>query len=89
MIDSTQSNEADAFARLGHRLTLTVPEVAAMLGISRSTAYVAARQGQLPTLRLGRRLVVSVPALIEMLRRQGNDDSIGVSSSEASGDDHA
>ena len=59
-------NEEDALERLHHGLTLTVPEAAALLCISRSTAYAAARAGHLPTLRLGRRLVVPVPALRQM-----------------------
>jgi excisionase family DNA binding protein len=40
------------------RETLTVEQAAVALGISRSTAYTLARRGNLPTLRLGHRLVV-------------------------------
>lgn len=47
--------------------TISVEEAAPLLGIGRGTAYEAARQGQLPTLRLGRRLLVPVPRLLEML----------------------
>jgi len=39
------------------RLTLTVEEAAARLGISRTLAYELVRQGKIPSLRLGRRLV--------------------------------
>ena len=56
--------------RLEDRLTVTVPEAAQLLSISRSTAYAAAKAGQLPTLRLGRRLVVPVPALRDLLGLQ-------------------
>jgi excisionase family DNA binding protein len=42
---------------------MTVPEAAAYLGIGRSAAYEAARRGQLPTLRLGRKLRVSRAAV--------------------------
>ncbi len=52
-------------------LTLTVPEVAKVLGISRNSAYVLARQGTIPTLRLGRRIVVPRPALERMLQGNG------------------
>ena len=47
--------------------TVTVPEAAEVLGISRGVAYEAARTGELPTLRLGRRLVVPTARLLEML----------------------
>lgn len=50
-----------------HRATLTVPEAAQILGISRSTAYELARVGTLPVLRLGRRLVVPTRALAALL----------------------
>jgi len=51
----------------GTRATLTVEEDAALLGIGRTAAYEAARRGQLPTRRLGRRLLVPIPALLEWL----------------------
>lgn len=40
------------------RLCLTVPEAAEMLGISRNFAYELVKQGQLPVIRLGKRLLV-------------------------------
>ena len=49
------------------RLTVSVEEAAQLLGLGRSAAYEAARRGQLPTRRLGRRLVVPVPLLLEWL----------------------
>ena len=49
------------------RTTITVEEAAALLGIGRTAAYEAARRGQLPTRRLGRRLVVPVPAFLHWL----------------------
>lgn len=45
------------------RLTLTVTEAAAALGVSRSTAYKLVRTGEIPSLRLGSRIVVPVEAL--------------------------
>ena len=47
------------------RLTLTIEEVAAALGIDRSTAYALAKAERLPApvIRLGRRLVVGRAAL--------------------------
>ncbi|MGC4112994.1 MAG: helix-turn-helix domain-containing protein [Nocardioides sp.] len=43
------------------------PSAARLLGVGRSTAYAAAATGDLPTIRLGSRIVVPVPALLRML----------------------
>lgn len=40
--------------------TYTVPEVADVLGIGRSLAYELARQGKIPVIQLGRRLLVPI-----------------------------
>ena len=48
--------------------TYTVPEAAEALGIGRNAAYEAARTGQLPTIRIGERILVPVAALERMLR---------------------
>ncbi len=52
---------------LDGRVTLTVEEVAGLLGLGRSAAYEAARRGEIPTRRLGRRVLVPVPALLSWL----------------------
>lgn len=43
---------------MGERKTLSVPEVARILGVSRNAAYEAAARGELPTVRLGKRILV-------------------------------
>jgi excisionase family DNA binding protein len=48
---------------MGDRLTVTVEEAGVLLGISRSLAYELVRRHELPSLRLGRRIVVPVRAL--------------------------
>lgn len=48
-------------------LTMTVQEAAAALNISRSLAYEAARDGRIPTIKIGRRLLVSRRALERLL----------------------
>lgn len=48
--------------------TLTIIEAAAFLGISRSACYNAAKTGQLPTLRIGKRYVVPRLALEQLLK---------------------
>jgi len=50
------------------RQTLTVPETAEILGISRNNAYNMARKGYLPGVRrLGKRYLVSKPELDQYL----------------------
>jgi len=49
------------------RLTLSVEEVASLLGLGRTAAYEAARRGEIPCRKLGRRVIVPVPALLEWL----------------------
>jgi len=56
------------------RPTVTVEESAEFLGISRGSAYEAARSGELPVIRIGRRLLVPTALLLRMLG-QGNDDA--------------
>jgi excisionase family DNA binding protein len=53
------------------RLTMTVEEASEALGISRSLAYELVRQGEIPSLRLGRRIVVPVRALEDLVKRAG------------------
>ena len=49
------------------RQTLTVVEAARVLGIARNSAYEAARVGLIPTIRIGRRLLVPRAALERLL----------------------
>lgn len=48
-------------------LTITVKEAAVALNISRGLAYQAARDGGIPTIRIGRRLLVPRRALEKLL----------------------
>lgn len=47
--------------------TLTVEEAAAMLRISRGSAYAAVRAGEIPSIRLGRSLRVPRKKLLALL----------------------
>jgi excisionase family DNA binding protein len=47
--------------------TISVERAAKLLGVSRSAAYRAAANGQLPTISFGRRLLVPTSRLLEML----------------------
>jgi excisionase family DNA binding protein len=48
-------------------LTVTVDEAARQLGISRGLAYEAVRRGELPSVRLGRRILIPRVALSALL----------------------
>lgn len=68
-------------ASLAGRATCTVPEAGRLLGIGRDAAYGAVARGELPCLRLGRRLVVPVPRLLDLLGAtsvEGPHDPTGV-----------
>ena len=54
------------------RITIDIPTCARLLGISLGTAYTLAAEGKLPTIRLGRRLVVPKAALEKMLADVGH-----------------
>jgi len=49
------------------RQAIKLDEVAKRLGVSRGSAYAAARRGEIPTIRIGRLLLVPIAALERML----------------------
>ncbi len=49
------------------RRTISVEEAGRRLGISRGLAYEAAARGQIPTIKIGRRLLVPLVAFERML----------------------
>lgn len=51
------------------RLTLDVPEAAARLGVSKRHLYGLIERGEFPAIKLGRRRVVPIVALDEILAR--------------------
>jgi hypothetical protein len=60
-------------AKFADRVTLTLPEVAKLLRISRWSAYEAAKSGQLRTITLGRRKMVP-RRVVEDLLLSGNSE---------------
>ena len=52
------------------RKTITIPAAGQALGISRNAAYEAARRGEIPTIRIGRLLLVPKVAFERMLRER-------------------
>lgn len=56
----------------GGRLTLTVMEAAEFLGLSRGSTYSAIRTGKIPSIRIGRRIIVPKASLISILSEVHN-----------------
>lgn len=63
----TEENDEDA-AVPDERKTKTVEQASRILGIGRSAAYAAAKRGELPTIKMGRRVLVPVAALERLLQ---------------------
>jgi excisionase family DNA binding protein len=61
---------------------MSVEDAGKLLGVSRGVAYEAARRGALPSLRLGRRVVVPLAALEKLLH-----EAPGTLSAEVSAED--
>lgn len=57
------------------RQTYTVDEVAALLGVSRATAYAAVKRGDIPSIRLGRKIVVPRAQLEKLLTEWSHRDA--------------
>lgn len=48
-------------------LTYTVPEAAALIGLCKTAFYAAVRKGEVPSLKIGRRIVIPRAALDRLL----------------------
>jgi excisionase family DNA binding protein len=48
--------------------TLTITEASRALGVSRNKAYEAAKRGEIPTIKIGKRILVLRAALDRMLQ---------------------
>lgn len=71
------------------RLTLTVEEAARLLGCGRATAYLGIKSGEIPALRVGRRILVPRARLLALLGElpAGNAAEGGGQIEEANGPD--
>ena len=65
MSEATTNGPRDS---MNERLTFTVDEVARLLGVSRSGAYDSITRGEIPSLNIGRRVLVPRDAFLEMLQ---------------------
>lgn len=57
-------------------LTLSIDATARLLGIGRGLAYELARTGEIPVIRLGRRMLVPKARLEALLAGDGRDDQL-------------
>jgi hypothetical protein len=57
------------------QLTLSVPEAGRMVNLGKNAAYAAARVGQIPTLRFGRKLRVPTARFMKMLSEGAEDQT--------------
>jgi len=64
-----ENNTAKALSpeELLSKTTLTIEEMALTLGIGRNSAYEAVKRGDIPSIRIGRRILVPTKALDNLL----------------------
>jgi excisionase family DNA binding protein len=56
-----------------HQLTWTVTQCAELLGIGRNSAYEAVNRGEIPVIRIGKRILVPRAALERLLAGRGQE----------------
>jgi excisionase family DNA binding protein len=78
MNDAPTSRTVSTEGTGGSPLVLSVAEAAAALRISKDLAYELIARGELPALRLGRRVVVPTKALVELVDGTGHPNRQGV-----------
>jgi excisionase family DNA binding protein len=57
------------------KLTVSVPEVAKMLGLAKNSVYRACAAGQIPSWRIGKRIVIPLSTLERFLECQQHKPS--------------
>ena len=66
-----RAEQRRASLETGERLVLTIEETARRLGIGLNQCYAAAKSGEIPTIRIGKRFLVPAAALKAMLANAG------------------
>lgn len=70
------SDEGDRVATtMATPATINVPEAGRILGLSRNGAYAAAARGEIPVIRIGRKLLVPRKLFMAMLEAPSEEDS--------------
>jgi excisionase family DNA binding protein len=70
-VDTAEPRTHHEITAAVQRRTLTIEEAGRVLGLGRSAAYGAAQRGEIPTLRIGRKLLVPVDQLERLLAGEG------------------
>ncbi len=65
---TTKAQELKVLARAHRRSTLTVEEAAEILGLSRAFTYEAVNRDEIPSIRIGHRILVPKVALERLLK---------------------
>lgn len=73
-LDTSHPKSSRSRTAGGDHLTLTVEEAAEQLGISRALAYEAVRRREIPSVKIGRRILIPKAALHRMLESAGIED---------------
>ena len=60
------------------RVAISIPEAARRLGIGRNQGYECAKRGEIPTIRLGKRMVVPLAAFEAMLAVQSKQHIVAI-----------
>jgi len=63
----SQNTQTQDQTNLSESLVLTVSEAARLLRLSKTTTYDQIRQGSIPSIRMGKRILVPRAALMRML----------------------
>ncbi len=75
-------SEGEGEDRPMQRLTYSVDEAAEVLGISRTSAYEAIRKGEIPHIKIGKRILIPITMINDLLHSAGgteaqNTDELG------------
>ena len=71
------SNNETETMKANERLTYSVTEAARVLGISRNSCYAACERGELPCLKIGKRILIPRARLDRLLSDNGDRDQRG------------
>jgi excisionase family DNA binding protein len=81
--DTTRA-DTQAIPDPSSRPTITIDEAAALLGVCRASMYQAAREGQCPTVRIGRRILVPTAPFLRMIGAFDDGTETGPPTADAS-----
>jgi excisionase family DNA binding protein len=82
-ITGRKAREGAGRRQLSERLTYTVPEAGRLLGLGRNAAYDAANRGDIPTLRIGRLLLVPKIPFHRMLEMTATGSAASAETTDA------